>query len=160
MHLSNENNYWGTGVSFFDYNDDGFDDLTICDSPFGVRVFRSNGDSTFTNTLTFNETGLAECPTWVDYDNDSDYDLFYTCDLCLSKLFRNDGNDTYTDVTLSLNPELKFAKSRGCSWGDYDNSKNRIMEAKDVADIIMAATNLSAAAVIEDIVLRPQLGDL
>jgi short-subunit dehydrogenase len=46
------------------------------------------------------------------------------------------------------------------SWGDYDNSKNRIMEAKDVADIIIAATNLSAGAVIEDIVLRPQLGDL
>ncbi len=46
------------------------------------------------------------------------------------------------------------------SWGDYDNSKSRIMEAKDVADIIIAATKLSAAAVIEDIVLRPQLGDL
>lgn len=46
------------------------------------------------------------------------------------------------------------------SWGDYDNSKKRIMEAKDVADIIIAATKLSAAAVIEDIVLRPQLGDL
>jgi hypothetical protein len=46
------------------------------------------------------------------------------------------------------------------SWGGYDNSKKRIMEAKDVADIIIAATKLSPAAVIEDIVLRPQLGDL
>lgn len=46
------------------------------------------------------------------------------------------------------------------SWGGYDNSNKRIMEAKDVADIIIAATKLSPAAVIEDIVLRPQLGDL
>jgi short-subunit dehydrogenase len=46
------------------------------------------------------------------------------------------------------------------SWAGYDNSKKRIMEAKDVADIIIAATKLSPAAVIEDIVLRPQLGDL
>lgn len=46
------------------------------------------------------------------------------------------------------------------SWGGYDNSKHRIMEAKDVADIIIAATRLSPAAVMEDIVLRPQLGDL
>ncbi len=46
------------------------------------------------------------------------------------------------------------------SWGDYDNSDHRIMEAKDVADIIITATKLSAAAVVEYIVLRPQLGDL
>ena len=46
------------------------------------------------------------------------------------------------------------------SWGSFDNSHNRIMEAKDIADIIITATRLSPAAVIEDIVLRPQLGDL
>jgi hypothetical protein len=34
------------------------------------------------------------------------------------------------------------------------------MEAGDVAEIIITATKLSPAAVIEDIVLRPQLGDL
>jgi short-subunit dehydrogenase len=46
------------------------------------------------------------------------------------------------------------------TWGDYDNSKKRIMEAEDIAAIIVAASKLSPAAVIEDIVLRPQLGDL
>ena len=46
------------------------------------------------------------------------------------------------------------------SWGDYDNADKRIMEAADIAAIILAATKLSAAAVMEDIVLRPQLGDL
>ncbi len=46
------------------------------------------------------------------------------------------------------------------SWGDYDNSKNRIMEAGDIAKMIFASSQLSPGACVEDIVLRPQLGDL
>ena len=46
------------------------------------------------------------------------------------------------------------------SWGSFDNSKNRIMEASDVAGMILAATKLSPQAVVEEIVMRPQLGDL
>jgi short-subunit dehydrogenase len=46
------------------------------------------------------------------------------------------------------------------SWGDFDNSNNRIMEATDIASMILACTKLSAAAVPEEIVMRPQLGDL
>jgi short-subunit dehydrogenase len=46
------------------------------------------------------------------------------------------------------------------SWGNYDNSAKRIMEAGDIAAMIVAACKLSPAAVMEDIILRPQLGDL
>lgn len=46
------------------------------------------------------------------------------------------------------------------SWGDFDNSQHRIMEANDIAEMIYAASQLSAGACVEDIVLRPQLGDL
>ena len=46
------------------------------------------------------------------------------------------------------------------SWGDFDNSTNRIMEASDIAEMIVASTKLSKQAVVEEIVLRPQLGDL
>lgn len=46
------------------------------------------------------------------------------------------------------------------SWGSFDNSKNRIMEVGDIAKMVLAATSLSPAAVIEEIILRPQLGDL
>lgn len=46
------------------------------------------------------------------------------------------------------------------SWGDYDNSNHRIMEAADVAKMIYAASQLSAGACVEQIILRPQLGDL
>lgn len=46
------------------------------------------------------------------------------------------------------------------SWGDYDNSKHRIMEAEDIAKMLYACSQLSPAACVEDIVIRPQLGDL
>lgn len=46
------------------------------------------------------------------------------------------------------------------SWGDFDNSSHRIMEAADIAKMIYAAAQLSPGACTEDIVLRPQSGDL
>ena len=46
------------------------------------------------------------------------------------------------------------------SWSGYDNSSKRIMEAEDIAKVIYTSTQLSAAACVEDIVIRPQLGDL
>lgn len=46
------------------------------------------------------------------------------------------------------------------SWGDFDNAANRIMEADDIAKMIYAASQLSVAACVEDIVIRPVKGDL
>lgn len=46
------------------------------------------------------------------------------------------------------------------SWAGFDNSEKRIMEATDISAMIVAATQLSTQAVVEDIVIRPQLGDL
>ena len=46
------------------------------------------------------------------------------------------------------------------SWEGFDNSSNRIMEAADVAKLVFAASQLSPQACAEDIILRPQLGDL
>jgi len=46
------------------------------------------------------------------------------------------------------------------TWGDFDNSAHRIMEAGDIAKMIYAASQLSIAACVEEILVRPQLGDL
>jgi short-subunit dehydrogenase len=46
------------------------------------------------------------------------------------------------------------------SWKGSGVAEERIMEAEDVAKIIFAASQLSPQAVVEEIVLRPQLGDL
>ena len=46
------------------------------------------------------------------------------------------------------------------TWGGFDNSSQRIMEASDIAKLIYTASQLSPGACLEEIVLRPQLGDL
>jgi short-subunit dehydrogenase len=46
------------------------------------------------------------------------------------------------------------------SWAGYDNSSKRIMEAGDIAQLVYAASQLSIQACVEDIIIRPQLGDL
>jgi short-subunit dehydrogenase len=46
------------------------------------------------------------------------------------------------------------------SWKGSGISPQRIMESKDIAELIFTAANLSLQAVVEDIIVRPQLGDL
>ena len=46
------------------------------------------------------------------------------------------------------------------SWAGSGVAPARIMEAQDIAKMIYAATQLSPQAVVEDIVMRPLLGDL
>lgn len=46
------------------------------------------------------------------------------------------------------------------SWGNFDNSTSRIMVAEDLAKLIYTASGLSPAACVEEILVRPQLGDL
>lgn len=46
------------------------------------------------------------------------------------------------------------------SWSGSGIDPKRIMEAADVAAMIYAAAHLSPQACVEDIILRPQLGDL
>ena len=101
--------------------------------------------------------------------------IFNICSIASLNAYDNGGSYSISKFAMlgfskNLREELKPHNVKVCaispgavltdSWGDYDNSKNRIMEADDIAKIILTAVKLSPAAVIEDIVLRPQLGDL
>ena len=46
------------------------------------------------------------------------------------------------------------------SWAGVDLPQDRLMPASDIADILWSAYSLSPNAVVEEILLRPQLGDL
>lgn len=46
------------------------------------------------------------------------------------------------------------------SWEGVDLPPERFMKAEDVADVVFAAWSLSPAAVVEDLLIRPQLGDI
>jgi short-subunit dehydrogenase len=101
--------------------------------------------------------------------------IFNICSVASLKAYDNGGSYSISKFAMlgfskNLREELKPYNIKVCaispgailtdSWGDYDNSNHRIMEADDVAKIILTSVQLSSAAVVEDIVLRPQLGDL
>lgn len=46
------------------------------------------------------------------------------------------------------------------SWAGSGVAPDRIMEAADVAEMVYTASRLSPQATVEEILLRPQLGDL
>ncbi|HMG66249.1 MAG TPA: SDR family oxidoreductase [Chitinophagaceae bacterium] len=46
------------------------------------------------------------------------------------------------------------------SWASSGIEEKRFMEAEDIAKMVYAASQLSPQACVEDIVLRPQLGDI
>jgi len=62
--------------------------------------------------------GTIESMGWGDYDNDGDPDVYWTGST--SKLFRNNGDGTFTDVTDEAGVETA-GFSVGCAWGDLDN---------------------------------------
>lgn len=101
--------------------------------------------------------------------------VFNLCSIASLQAYPNGGSYSISKYALhgftkNLREELKPAgiKVTGVypgavftdSWGDFDNSTGRIMEANDIAMMIYQATQLSSQACVEDIVLRPQLGDL
>jgi short-subunit dehydrogenase len=101
--------------------------------------------------------------------------IFNMCSIASLQAYANGGSYSISKFAIlgfskNLREELKPFNIKVCaispgavltdSWGDYDNSTHRIMEASDVADIILTAVKLSPAAVLEDIIMRPQLGDL
>ena len=63
---------------------------------------------------------------WGDYDNDGDLDLvvigryfdspFFGMDLASSTIYRNDGNDVFTDIGAGL----QALNNGSVNWGDYD----------------------------------------
>ena len=78
------------------------------------------------------QTGIAltgvyySSVAWGDYDNDSDLDILLTgydltTETGLSKIYRNDGNDTFVEQAgIALTPVWNSA----VAWGDYDNDGN------------------------------------
>lgn len=46
------------------------------------------------------------------------------------------------------------------SWASSGIDKKRFMEAEDIAKMVYAASQLSSQACVEEIILRPQLGDI
>jgi hypothetical protein len=110
----------GSGVSFFDFDHDGDDDLTF-GGPFEPIVAWRNDNGTLVPAHFFENSGDPKSVMWIDYDNDGDSDLFFSVHNQSAKLYRNEGADIFVNVTDSLHLPAINARTFGCAWGDYDN---------------------------------------
>ena len=114
--------FLGGGISFYDYNKDGLDDLTISSaSGQDVYFYKNVGGSFERENVVVNGGDIqTKQVIWVDYDNDDDLDFFAASDEGLSRLYNND-NGTFTDVTDSCGFPSETYKTFGGAWGDYNN---------------------------------------
>ncbi|MDZ7262732.1 MAG: CRTAC1 family protein, partial [candidate division KSB1 bacterium] len=120
-----------------DIDNDGYMDLwlptlrrNITPAPRCELLFNENGGELAPSNP--DVTGLADAlsaiaSAWGDYNNDGYMDLWlhpWSGDnVGPNRLYRNNGNRTFTDVAPDLGMDSLFttAATRGASWGDYNN---------------------------------------
>lgn len=116
------NTLYGSGITFYDYDNDGWDDITIASAEGDPIRFLKNINGNFVEqTLNINSNNWKNKQVnWVDIDNDGDNDLFVTSDNSSNKLYENLGNMIMEDITLSSGMLTDVLVTYGASWGDYN----------------------------------------
>ncbi|QSE96639.1 FG-GAP-like repeat-containing protein [Fulvivirga lutea] len=112
----------GGGVSFYDFNADGLDDLTLATSSGqSIKFFINKGNGQFEQIdLLPEEKSESKHVLWIDYDNDGNTDFFVSNFDDINKLYKNTGSLKLIDVTESVNLPLSTLTSLGVDWGDFD----------------------------------------
>ena len=101
--------------------------------------------------------------------------IFNICSIASLHAYQNGGSYSISKFALlgfskNLREELKPhgikvtavcpGATMSASWNGSNIDPKRIMEAEDVAKMVYASSLLSPMAAVEDIIMRPQLGDL
>jgi len=122
------------GAEFFDFDDDGDLDLFMVGADGQLsKIFRNDGGNQFTDvdTITGHELltsvgGDLNGGRTIDYDNDGDLDLFmhdhkqHNSEDHARKLYRNDGNWEFTDVTDAVGIASTNEGAYDSTWLDFD----------------------------------------
>jgi hypothetical protein len=140
-----ENLRYAKAVAWGDYDGDRWPDLYVSNIGQGNRLYRNNGDGTFTDVAeAAGVTGpVASFPIWFwDYDNDGVLDLWVGAyggprlppDVAAvvasylrmgsraesDRLYRGDGRGGFVDVSEAQNLS-RITLPMGCNHGDLDN---------------------------------------
>ena len=98
---------------------------------------------------------MCSIASQIAYPNGGSYSISKFALLGFSKVLREEMKDKGIRVT-SILPGATWSNS----WKGVDLPESRLMLASDIANAVWGAWTMSASAVVEDIVIRPQLGDL
>ena len=112
---------YGSGASFHDFDNDGWDDLTFARFNDSL-MFYKNVEGQLVRLPSFvHGIGQTRHVLWADHDNDGDKDLVVTTYMGTCRIFNNDGNFNFTDVSAAAGIIQNSEKTYGAAFGDYDN---------------------------------------
>lgn len=154
----------GTSATWGDYDNDGWLDLYITNwscfpechpVDFALqqdRLYHNNADGTFldvTSSLIYEKTlGAGFIPSFIDYDNDGDLDLYIVNDYLLNEIgnvmWRNDGAGCghwcWTDVSFEAGL-AQIINGMGLDTSDYDNDGDLDLYMTDMVYHMYLMTN-------------------
>ena len=140
---------YGQGAAVGDYDNDGDPDIYVTNFGSNI-LYRNNGDGTFSDVTAaagVDDPNWSTSTAFTDYDRDGDLDLFIAnyvqftvrankrCagadgkpDYCApqayaasrDRLFRNDGNGRFTDVTAAAGLDVAFGPGLGVTCADFN----------------------------------------
>ncbi len=116
-------NYAGTGSTWFDFDDDGDQDLFVGRYlGYPDHLYRNEGVGAFTEVA--EEAGVAGADSSFgcavgDIDGDGDLDLYVSKFNGAGSLYQNNGDGTFLDITASAGASISGCGT-GCSFEDFD----------------------------------------
>ena len=119
------NNGSNHGVSFGDYNNDGWEDIYVAIREDGPpnKLYKNLGDGTFvevSNDAGVGTTKRSTAAIWGDINNDSHLDLYIGNSPQPNQLYINNGDGTFTDITTSAMVG-DAGDARSVQFADIDN---------------------------------------
>ncbi len=130
--LADKNEYFGLGVTFSDYDNDGWLDLYVANDSLPNFLYRNNKDGTFSDVsfesgTSYSGDGGEQSSMGIglaDYDNDGMIDIFVTnFESEANTLYQNKGAKGFIDVSAeagTAQPAKPFV-GWGTAFVDFDN---------------------------------------
>ncbi|MBX2955478.1 MAG: SDR family oxidoreductase [Cyclobacteriaceae bacterium] len=113
----------------------------------------------FVHTMRENRAGhifnICSIASIKAYANGGSYAITKFAMLGMSKCLREELKEYGIRVTSVMPGATKTA-----SWDGVDLPDDRFMKVEDIADLIYASYALSGRSVVEEVIIRPQLGDI
>ncbi len=98
---------------------------------------------------------ICSVASFMAYPNGGSYAIAKHAMLGFSKCLREEVKEIGIRVTSVMPGATKTA-----SWSNTDLPDDRFMSVEDVAETVYSAYSLSKRSVVEEIIIRPQLGDI